>query len=49
MPAMQQPKAYLTVGDGYFAADGKIAAERARGYAKKIIDSFAAWIETNLK
>ncbi len=49
MPTMQQPESYLTVGDSYFDADGKIADERARGYAKKIIDTFAAWIETNLK
>lgn len=49
MPTMQQPETYLTVGEGYFGADGKIADERARSYAQKIIDTFAAWIETNLR
>ncbi len=48
MPAMQQPEAYLQVGEKFFNADGTIAEERPRGYAQTIINSFAAWIETNL-
>ncbi len=48
MPAMQQPEAYIHVGDGFFTADGKIANDGTRAYAQKIIDSFAAWVEVNL-
>lgn len=48
MPTMQQPEAYINVGDKFFDADGKIASEATRGYAQKIIDTFAAWVEINL-
>jgi chromate reductase len=49
MPAMQQPETYIQVGEKFFNADGSIAEERARGYAQKIIETFAAWVEKNLK
>jgi chromate reductase, NAD(P)H dehydrogenase (quinone) len=48
MPTLQQPEAYVHVGDKFFDEGGKIADERTRGFAQKIIDTFAAWIETNL-
>ena len=48
MPTMQQPEAYINIGDKFFDADGKIANEGTRAYAQKIVDSFAAWIETHL-
>ena len=48
MPAMQQPEAYISVGDQFFDDKGNIANEGTRAYIQKIVDSFAAWIETNL-
>ena len=48
MPTMQQPEAYIHVGEGFFTGDGEIANEGTRAFAKKIIDSFAAWIEVQL-
>jgi len=49
MPTLQQPEAYIGSGDKLFDGEGKFAEERTRGFAQKIIDAFAAWIETNLK
>jgi len=48
MPTVQQPETYITVGGNFFAANGSIADERSRGYAQTIINTFAAWIQTNL-
>ena len=49
MPTMQQPETYIHIGEDYFAADGSIADARAKPYIKKIADSFAAWVEQQLK
>ena len=48
MPTMQQPEAYIHVGNTFFDAEGKIADEKTRGFAQTIINTFAAWIQTNL-
>jgi hypothetical protein len=37
------------VSEKFFAADGSIADEKAAPYAKKIMDSFATWVEQLLK
>jgi len=48
MPCMQQPEAYLQVGEKFFADDGSVADERSRGFVQKIAESFAAWVGTVL-
>jgi chromate reductase len=49
VPAMQQPEAYLGGADKFFDADGKLTNTDTRGFLKKFMDSFAAWIASNAK
>jgi chromate reductase len=49
MPTLQQPEAYIGGGDKLIGADGKITNDGTKAFLQKFIDTFAAWIETNLK
>lgn len=46
---MPLPEAFIQMSDKFFAADGSIADEKAKRFAGKIMEAFAAWIEQQLK
>ena len=45
MPALQQPEAYIGGADKLFDASGKLTNDSTRGFLKKYMATFAAWIE----
>lgn len=47
MPAMQQPEAYVGGVSKLLDAQGGIVKEETREFLRKIMQSFAAWIEAN--
>lgn len=49
IPAMQQPEAYIGGADKLFDAGNNIVNEDTRSFLQNFINSFADWIETNLK
>ncbi len=49
VPAMQQPEAYIGRADKLFDADGKLANDAARSFLQTFMQSFAAWITSNIK
>jgi chromate reductase len=44
MPAMQQPEAYIGGAAALFDAQGKLVNDSTRGFLRKYLDSFAAWV-----
>ena len=46
---MQQPEAYIGGAASLFAADGKLTNQGTSEFQSKFMQSFAAWIEANLK
>lgn len=46
---MASPETFVHVGEKFFDADGKIADERQRPYLTKFMETFAAWVEQQLK
>jgi len=49
VPAMQQPEAYIGNIADIMDESGKITNESVLDYLKDIMESFAAWVETNKK
>jgi chromate reductase len=49
VPTMQQPEAYIGGAATLFDEHGGIVSETTRGFAAKFMQSFAAWIEANVK
>ena len=49
VPAMPQPEAYIGNAADLFDADGKVKNETTRGFLQKFIDTYAAWVEANLR
>jgi chromate reductase, NAD(P)H dehydrogenase (quinone) len=47
MPTMQQPEAYIGGASKLVDEQGGIAKEETREFLRKIMQSFAAWIEAN--
>ena len=47
IPAMQQPEAYIGGAANLFAENGHLANDSIKEFAKKFINAFAAWVETN--
>ncbi len=45
MPTLQQPEAYIGGADKLFDEHGKLANESTRGFATKIMQTYAAWVE----
>lgn len=46
---MPSPETFVHMHDKFFDAEGKIADERQRPYLTKVMETFAAWIEQQLK
>jgi chromate reductase len=49
VPAMQQPEAYVGGAAQLFDENGNVANESTRGFLKSFMDTFAAWVEKNVK
>lgn len=49
VPVLQQPEAYIGGADKLFDAEGQINNEGSRAFLQKFIQTFAAWIEANLR
>jgi chromate reductase, NAD(P)H dehydrogenase (quinone) len=49
MPAMQQPECYLGNAAKLFDASGAIASDESRGFLRKFLEAFAAWVEKNAR
>ena len=49
VPTMQQPEAYIGGAASLFDADGKLTNQGTSEFLSKFMQSFAAWIEANLK
>jgi chromate reductase, NAD(P)H dehydrogenase (quinone) len=49
VPAMQQPEAYVGGAAQLFDANGNVTNESTRGFLKNFMDTFAAWVEKNVK
>ena len=49
MPAMQQPEAYIGGAGSLFDAKGGLAKQETREFLEKFAQSFAKWIEANIK
>jgi chromate reductase, NAD(P)H dehydrogenase (quinone) len=47
MPTLQQPEAYIGGADKLFDASGKLTNESTRGFVGKIMEAYAAWVETH--
>jgi len=45
MPALQQPEAYIGHATQLFDGGGKLTNESTRGFLRKLLESFADWIE----
>jgi chromate reductase, NAD(P)H dehydrogenase (quinone) len=45
MPALQQPEMYIGHAAQLFDASGKLTNEDTRTFLRKLLDSFATWIE----
>jgi len=45
MPTLQQPEAYIGGAEKLFDADGKLVNEGTRGFAAKIMQAYADWVE----
>lgn len=45
MPTLQQPEAYIGGADKLFDEHGKLVNESTRGFATKIMQAYAAWVE----
>ena len=48
MPAMQQPEAYIGKAADLFDERGDLTNDSPREFAEKFMQSFAAWVETNM-
>ena len=48
MPAMQQPEAYIGGAAKLFDEQGNLTSADTKEFLRKFMQSFAAWIETNL-
>ena len=46
MPALQQPEAYLANVAKLFDDKGELTSEETRGFLRKFMEAFAAWIAT---
>ncbi|HEY0136465.1 MAG TPA: NAD(P)H-dependent oxidoreductase [Nannocystis sp.] len=49
VPTMQQPEAYIAGAATLFDASGALTNEGTRNFFKTFMESFAAWIELNLR
>ena len=47
MPILQQPEAYVANVAKLLGDDGRITADESREFLTKLMQAFAAWIETN--
>jgi chromate reductase, NAD(P)H dehydrogenase (quinone) len=45
MPVLQQPEAYIGGAGKMFDDEGKMTNDETRAFVKKIMETFAAWIE----
>ena len=45
MPPLQQPEAYIGHAGQLFDAAGKLTNDSTRGFLRKVLEAFAAWIE----
>jgi chromate reductase, NAD(P)H dehydrogenase (quinone) len=45
MPTLQQPEAYIGGAGALFDPAGRLTDDKAREFLRKIMDSFADWIE----
>jgi len=45
MPALQQPEAYIGNAGQLFDAGGKLTNDSTRDFLRKLLDTFAGWIE----
>jgi chromate reductase len=48
MPTLQQPEAYVGGAAGLFDDKGELTNDSVKGFLKKFIDAFAAWIDRNV-
>jgi chromate reductase len=48
IPAMQQPEAYIGNVKTLYDQEGNLVNDKTREFFQKIMDAFAAWIDTNL-
>jgi chromate reductase, NAD(P)H dehydrogenase (quinone) len=46
-PTMGQPEAFIQVRDGFFNAEGGIAADDTRQFLKTFMDRYAAWVRAH--
>lgn len=49
VPTMPQPEAYIGGAADLFDAEGKIKNDSTRGFLEKFMQTYAAWVEANLK
>ena len=47
VPTLQQPEAYIGNAEGIFDGKGDLANDSIRGFAKKFLTAFEAWMEAN--
>jgi chromate reductase len=45
MPALQQPEMYIGGAAQLFDASGKLTNDSTRDFLRKLLDTFATWIE----
>jgi chromate reductase len=48
VPTLGQPEVFLTVGDGFFDANGAIANERTRKFLQGWMDKYVGWVKTHV-
>jgi chromate reductase len=49
MPTLQQPEAYISGASKLFDEAGKLTSDSTREFLQKLIESFAAWVDTHAK
>jgi len=49
VPVMQQPEAYIGGAANLFDGQGKLVNDGTREFLQKFLQSFAAWIEANIR
>jgi chromate reductase, NAD(P)H dehydrogenase (quinone) len=49
VPTLQQPEAYIGGAANLFSPDGKLTSDSTRALVEKFMQTFAAWVETNVR
>jgi chromate reductase, NAD(P)H dehydrogenase (quinone) len=49
VPTLQQPEAYIGGAANLFSPDGKLTNDSTRALVEKFMQTFAAWVETNVR